>query len=108
MAKLIPMTDFILKRASKDISKYTIMDAFKNGAKAMNEIFSYTQFLKMRLNYKMFDKTNPNMLFIGGFNFKSQADFEQWVGDNFLSDIESLIGLEIELKDEKAKEFKLI
>jgi hypothetical protein len=52
---LIPMTDFILERSLKDISEFTITEAFKDGAKVMNEIFSYAKFLKQPVTLKMFE-----------------------------------------------------
>ena len=54
MKKLIPMTDFVLERSLKDISEYTITEAFKDGAKVMNEIFNYANFLKQPLKLEMF------------------------------------------------------
>lgn len=52
--RLIGMTDFVLERSLKDISEFTITEAFKNGAKVMNEIFSYANFLKQPLKLEMF------------------------------------------------------
>ena len=52
---LIPMTDFILQRSEKSISEFTITEAFKDGAKVMNEIFSYARFLKKPVTLKMFE-----------------------------------------------------
>lgn len=52
--KLISMTEFVLERCLKDISEYTVVDAFKDGAKVMNEIFSYAKFLNQPLTLVMF------------------------------------------------------
>jgi len=54
MKNLIPMTDFISERSLKDISEFTITEAFKDGAKVMNEIFSYAKFLKKPVDAEMF------------------------------------------------------
>jgi hypothetical protein len=53
---LIPMTDFILQRSEKSISEFTITEVFKDGAKVMNEIFSYARFLKKPVTLKMFEE----------------------------------------------------
>ena len=52
--KLISMTEFVLERSLKDISEYTVIDAFKDGAKVMNEIFSYAKFINQPLTLGMF------------------------------------------------------
>ena len=64
---LIPMTDFVLERSLKDISEFTITEAFKDGAKVMNEIFSYAKFLKKPVTLKMFED--------GDIFFNEKADF---------------------------------
>lgn len=48
------MTEFVLQRSLKCISEYTVLDAFKDGAKATNEIFSYANFLNQPLTLGMF------------------------------------------------------
>lgn len=64
---LIPMTDFILQRSEKSISEFTITEAFKDGAKVMNEIFSYARFLKKPVTLKMFKE--------GCIFFNEKAEF---------------------------------
>lgn len=61
------MTDFILQRSLKDISEFTITEAFRDGAKVMNEIFSYAKFLKKPVTLKMFED--------GDIFFNEKAEF---------------------------------
>lgn len=73
---LIPMTDFILQRSSKDISKYTITETFKDGAKIMNEIFAYAKFLKKPITLKMFND--------GEIYFNEKATFLKETDTDFI------------------------
>ncbi len=58
MKTLQSTTDFVLERASKDILEYTITDAFKDGAKVMNEIFNHAKTLKLKPELWMFIPTD--------------------------------------------------
>ena len=60
MQKLISMTDYVLQRANKSVSEYSITETFKNGAKITNEIFEYAKFLKTPLTLSMFVPCDEN------------------------------------------------
>lgn len=58
--KLISMTDFVLEKGKTSVLPFTIKETFKNGAKVMNEIFMYADFLKQPLKLEMFVPCDEN------------------------------------------------
>lgn len=54
------MTDFVLEKGKTSILPFTIKETFKNGAKVMNEIFMYADFLKQPLKLEMFVPCDEN------------------------------------------------
>ena len=77
MQKLISMTDYVLQRANKSVSEYSITETFKNGAKITNEIFEYANFLKKPLTISMFIPCDKN-----GNILNEVKEFENSVGSD--------------------------
>ena len=86
MKKLISMTDYVLERSLKDISEYTITEAFKDGAKVMNEIFNYAKFLKQPLKLEMFIACDDE-----GNVLEEPEQFQEWLNsDHYFNASESI------------------